>query len=156
MRLFVYILFVVLSSCNGAFRTKQNEKYYVSVFSHKSVEYNSLVKFLIKNKQEFLYPNCNNRFLSLREQCEVGCFPTIQDSLNYYLEMDIFQTIEFYQDKSIEILLNVEVNSKFDFEKRYYFVYVLADGLPVIYKSSKVHKKLSPHWWYIEMEDAYY
>ncbi|MFV0531044.1 MAG: hypothetical protein ACK5MD_06360 [Flavobacteriales bacterium] len=138
-------------SCNA-----QNEKDYVNNFSHKSVEYNSLVKFLIENKQEFLNPDCNKMSLSLREQCEAGCFPTMQDSLNYYLDMDIFQTIEFYQDKSIEFLLNVEANSKSDFERKYYFVYVLVDKLPAIYKNSKVHKELSPHWWYIETEDAYY
>lgn len=145
------LLPVLLLSC-----TTQSNNNYRAYFEKNKMEYNQLSNFLKHHQTDFINTSCDKTFKSFKQLNEEGCYPAIKDSLDYFISKNLFEAVDFYKDKSIELLVNIESNKMRDKENTFYFIYTDSNQLPDIYTNYKVKEKLDKHWWYVEKEDAYY
>lgn len=152
MRIFVYILFVVLSSCNSVAQTKQND--YKGLFVSNETLLNNAVSFIKENFAPLYSSNCTLRkgtVIISQKSVENGCYPSLKASVKSVLDTELYYSIEAYKEDEILFVLDFLPNDSKQTETTYYYLYCKNGTLPNIYESWKGMKsKLNENWWYIE------
>jgi hypothetical protein len=149
MNKIVLIFGLFFSSCFS----DKFQKYYCSYFKEHRNDYNLLSEFLNRHEREVIDAKCDS-LESIQTQNLEDCFPSIKDSLSFFINKQLFKSFDYHPDKSIAFLLKAERSSTKDLELYCYYIYAYDGELPRIYSYYAVIEKLSSNWWYVEHRNA--
>lgn len=148
-------LVCLFTSCQG-----QKTNKYVIEFAKYESKLLLISYYLELNKDTLIKMGCNNHIKGEEVSIDLQsinrkCYPGFNDTLEHFLKLGVFKTVNISNDGLIEYGLDfTSASTVLSTETSRYYLYSLNNQLPKPYDSWTVQVKLRDHWWYLENTNA--